>query len=155
MSVGVELIKSHRLSVGDVVSIHFSVHSEKCRVSEKEGLVYTLDNGRQTFKAILDETDPYHRLHILSGAKEFERVYTLFAKTLTGKTIKLQAEPSDTVEQLKTMLMRKEGIPVDNMRLIFQGRQLVDGDTLESSNLSNDSVIHFVVKNRSPTNGRP
>ena len=72
----------------------------------------------------------------------------LFVKTLTGKTVSIEIEEGESIEDVKAKIAEKEGIPAEQQRIIFGGQQLQDGKTVDDYNIGDDATLHLVLRLR-------
>ena len=72
----------------------------------------------------------------------------IFIKTLTGKSLTLEVTDTDTIGSIKQKILEKDGIPVDQQRLVFNGKQLEDAQTIADYNIQDLANIHLVLRLR-------
>lgn len=91
---------------------------------------------------------PLSSCSALNSALNMRGGMQLFVKTLTGKTVTIEVEEGESIEDVKAKIAEKEGIPPEQQRLIFGGQQLQDAKTLDDYNVGDDATLHLVLRLR-------
>lgn len=122
----------------------------KAKISESGSAIFdSSDIDLNNCRIWLETTDADGMIYAVNATEEkVEQSHSMqiFVKPFSGEQITLDVEPTDRIEDVKEQIYRKNGIHPDNQTLIFAGKELKDGNTLQDYSINKKATIHLVIR---------